>query len=187
MKDIKEETKKSSIKDLHPLGKISLWLDRYEDIFSDFDPRPFSERALSVDFLDEAKRASREKKGNISVNLLIPLYIRDLKKEITIKKRLKEHFKKHYTEVHEEYKKVLRRGFAFVISGIVLMFIATFILFTFKDSSLLTTFLVILLEPGGWFLFWEGLDLIIFESKKKKPSLDFYKKMSRAFIEFDSY
>jgi len=52
----------------------------------------------------------------------------------------------------------------------------------------LLTFLSVLSEPAGWFLFWEGLNLIIFQSKKKVPELDFYKKMSKAkiiFVDFD--
>jgi len=49
------------------------------------------------------------------------------------------------------------------------------------------TFLVILLEPGGWFLFWEGLNLIIFETKEETPDFSFYEKMSKCSINFSSY
>ena len=34
-------------------GNVSLVLESYNDIFSDFDPRNYSERALSDDFLIE--------------------------------------------------------------------------------------------------------------------------------------
>ena len=43
------------------LSNISLSLNSYDDIFSGFDPRPYSQRALSDDFLAESKRASRDK------------------------------------------------------------------------------------------------------------------------------
>ena len=51
---------KHEIKELLEKTQISLWLDDYADIFSDFDPRPFSQRALSDDFLNEAKKVVRE-------------------------------------------------------------------------------------------------------------------------------
>jgi len=67
------------------------------------------------------------------------------------------------------------------------MFLATFILFRYEDKSLLINFLVILLEPGGWFLFWEGLGLIVFKTKERFPDLEFYEKMSKVEILFLSY
>ena len=53
---------------------IPLVLDSYDDIFSDFDPRPYSERAMSGDFLLECKKASAEKKKKIhlSTSLIFP-------------------------------------------------------------------------------------------------------------------
>ena len=42
---------------LQPRKEISFWLDSYDDLFSDFDPRPYAQKGFSEDFLDEAKRA----------------------------------------------------------------------------------------------------------------------------------
>ena len=53
-------------------GSISLLLDSYDDIFSDFDPRPFTHRAVSDDFLIEAKRAALDKDGTLELRFLIP-------------------------------------------------------------------------------------------------------------------
>ena len=36
-------------------AEVGLRLEKYDDIFSDFDVRPYSARALSVDFLEEIK------------------------------------------------------------------------------------------------------------------------------------
>ena len=80
----------------------------------------------------------------------------------------------------------MKKGTIFTVSGIIIMLIATVLLFKFKQEDFLTSFLLILLEPGGWFLFWEGLDLIIFGSKEKSPNLKFYKRMSVANIKFVS-
>ena len=68
-------------------SNISLKVNRYNDIFSSFDPRHYSVRALSVDFLDEAKRASIDKDSKkIELRLLIPRNLRKLEIERTIKK-----------------------------------------------------------------------------------------------------
>ena len=178
----------SKEEDLLAKSEVSLILDTYNDIFSSFDPRPYSQRALSVDFIAEAKRAMRERDGGaVELRFLLPAAKRRIEVENTIKKRLKEHFRKHH-EMHEKEKKgVLRQGWWFIGISLIFMFSAAYILFSYEARSIWKELLVILLEPGGWFLFWEGLNLIIFESKKIKPDLDFYRKMTNAEIVFSHY
>ncbi|HIH39843.1 TPA: hypothetical protein HA219_03945 [Candidatus Woesearchaeota archaeon] len=168
-------------------SEISLSLDNYDDIFSDFDPRPFSQRALSDDFLIEAKKASRDKVSGIELNFLIPKSVRKPSEENIIKKRLKDHFKKHYHSEKQETLNIRRFGARFAGIGIVLMFLATFILFRFPDKSFVMNFLVVLLEPAGWFLLWEGLNQVIFEPRKHREDMEFYRKMSSCEINFFEY
>lgn len=183
-----EEVTEEKMQKLLQKAEISLVLDTYDDIFSDFDPRSFSERALSVDFLDETERASKDKKlGAIEMNFLIPANLREKGKEETIKTRLKSHFRKHLQMVEQERKGILTKGFVFVFFGVLFMIAATFVLYKFHNSTFSETFFVVLLEPAGWFLFWEGLDLLVFESKKLVPKMDFYKKMSKCSISFFTY
>ncbi len=165
--------------------EIRMQLESYNDIFSDFDPRPFSEKALSDDFLAEAKKASGDKTEEIDILFFIAKQKRDAKDEITIKKRLLAHFKRHHLLLHEERKKLVKSGMIFITIGIILMFLATFFIFQY-EHNIFASFSIILLEPASWFLFWEGLNLIIFTSKKKEHELVFYKKMSRARIFFST-
>lgn len=181
---LREEYKQNLLK----MSEISLWLDSYDDIFSDFDSRPFSQRAVSDDFLSEARKASRDKvSGQFELKFIFDANKRNLHNEITIKKRLKEHFKKHFHILQKERGEVMKGGAIYTAVGIILMFIATFILFTYQNMSFIISFLVVILEPAGWFLFWEGLNEVIFKSKKVKPELEFYDKMSKCEISFLSY
>ena len=62
---LKEKTILSNVtngKQLALLRDISIWLETYDDIFSDFDPKAYSERVLSDDFLVEIRKVSYEKK-----------------------------------------------------------------------------------------------------------------------------
>ena len=178
---------KSKKERLLQLSEISLWLDSYEDIFSDFDSRPYNQRALSGDFLTEAKKASLDKDSKIELKLLVPKKKINKKYEDMIVRRLKEHFNKHFRIIENEVKGMKEQGFLFIAFGIVLMFLATLLLFKYGETGFFTSFLIILLEPGGWFLFWEGLDTLLFESKRAKPDLDFYKKMTKCRISFIGY
>ena len=170
------------------MSEISLWIDSYDEIFSDFDPRPYSQRALSDDFLLEAKKASRDNvSGKIELKFLVPKDKRGTADEATIKKRLREHFKKHYTVLKKQQRRIFRLGVFFITAGILLMFSASFVMFQKFENSLWINFLIILMEPAGWFFFWEGLGQVIFETKKQKPEVTFYGKMSKCDIEFLPY
>lgn len=167
---------------------FSLWLDSYDDIFSDFDPRANSQRALSQDFLDEAKRAIRYADSeNYRLTLLIDEKIRDKSEEEIIAKRLHEHFIKHYHMQVKERMKVLKKGIMFIVIGICLLFFATFLLVNYGNESYFLAFFLIIMEPAGWFFSWEGLNLAIFTSKEESPDLEFYKKMLKCEINFSSY
>ncbi|MEM4347675.1 MAG: hypothetical protein QW802_03720 [Candidatus Altiarchaeota archaeon] len=171
------------------MSEISLWLDSYDDIFSDFDPRPYSERALSDDFLSEAKKASRGKaSGMIELKLLIPKHNRDESKEKIIKRRLRDHFRKHSNLLGREIENVKKKGILFTLFGILLMVLATTVLFNQpEEKNFLMSLIVVILEPAGWFLFWHGLDTALFESNKIRPEFEFYQKMSNCDIIFLEY
>jgi Fe2+ transport system protein B len=169
-------------------SEISIWLDTYDDIFSDFDPRPYSQRALSDDFLNETKKASRDKaSGSIQLSFLVPKSLRNTSNESLIRKRLREHFKKHHSLLYDEIMQQKKRGYLLLSVGILIMFTSTFILFKFPEKNLFINFLLTLFEPAGWFLFWEGMSEVIFRSSTKKPDLEFYDKMIKCDILFFEY
>ena len=168
-------------------SEISLWLDSYDDIFSDFDSRPYTNRALSQDFLEEAKRASRDKDiGRIELALLIPKKGRKRKHENLIRKRLLNHFGKHREMVRLEKAKMVKEGSVFAIVGVIVMFTAVMLVY-FNHENFLSNSMLVLLEPAGWFFFWEGLREILLESRVKNQDIEFYNKMSKCYIRFLSY
>jgi hypothetical protein len=185
------EARKMGENEKHELMKssqISLWLEDYEDIFSDFDSRPYSERALSGDFLHEAKNASRDKpSGGLELRFLIPKNKRDQRKEMLIRSRLLDHFGKHHRRLHKESRKVVSHGIIFMIAGVTFMLLASILMPMQSGSNVLSNFLFVLLQPGGWFFLWEGLKFILFESKRESHDLSFYDKMTRCSIIFLSY
>ena len=181
------ELKEDQVKVLLEKSEISLLLDSYDDIFSDFDPRPFSQRALSDDFLQEAKRASRDKvSGTIQLRFLIPAAARKPETEAIIRKRLRDHFKKHFLEFEKDSAEKRKSGMIYSVIGLMLMASAAFISY-YDDGRLYLRMVNVVLEPAGWFTVWYGLDKVFYTSKDKAPDLEFYRKMSKAEVLFDAY
>lgn len=165
-------------------GNISLILESYNDIFSSFDPRPSSERALSDDFLSECKRATIDREEPITLRFLVPHSKRNLKEELEIQFRLKNHFHKHYLEKRKEIRNLRLQGLGWFVLGTIAMILATF----FSERiNFYFNLLKVMLEPAGWFFFWEGLYKIAITAQEKMPSYAFYKKMDPSRVLFLSY
>lgn len=180
-KQISEEEKRK----IFEISEVSLWLDSYDDIFSDFDPRPYSQRAISDDFLEEAKKAVKEKKtGELELRLLVPHAQRDLEKEIIIKRRLREYFRKNFLMLKRERKNIKIKGVMITLVGFALLITASFIHEYFSGTL---NFLLPFLEPVGWFSCWFGLEKIFYTLRQQASEFEFFKKMSRVDIEFISY
>ncbi len=184
---IKENFEEDEKAKIIEASRISLFLDSYDDIFSDFDGRSYIKRSLSNDFLSEAKRASMEKGEGVELHLLVQKKDRSNSTEAVIKRRLKDHFKHHADKLRKEKKNIIKRGIKYIIFGTILMLVAAWFAFEFGEGSFWVTFFIIVMEPGGWFLFWEGFDMVLFESKTNKEEFDFYHKMARADISFMGY
>lgn len=185
----KEELRKpeDGMKKILDMAEISLTLDNYDDIFSDFDPRVYSQRAISHDLLGELKRAIRSKpEGRTHISFIIPRHARNWESEEVIKKRLREHFKKHHLLLADEVKGIKRKGIFMAVFGVLMIMIATYI-YSLELTNFIWHALIIILEPAGWFTAWTGLDEIYYTARQKKEDLDFYENMANAEIEFMSY
>ena len=176
-------------KNLLSKAEISILLDNYDDIFSDFDPRPFTHRALSDDFLIEAKKAVKsagEREDTFDLSFMIPKNQRNFEHEILIKRRLREHFRKHALMIETEITEIKRKGIFLIIFGFITLTLAAIITYYGNGEFLYDVFLIVL-EQSGWFFFWIGGEKFVYENKSKVPELKFYQKMTRCEISFHSY
>ncbi len=162
---------------------VSLWLNSYHDLFSDFDHRNYDVRAISDDFLVEAKKFTSIKSGKLQLRFLVPILKRKKEVEPLIKKRLQDHFQRHFKLLKNEKRKKVKRGILFTILGLTLMVGASAL--SIYTNNFWGKILIIIFEPGGWFLTWMGLDQVFFEGHKE--DFTFYEKMNKCEIEFYTY
>ena len=168
-------------------GNISLILDSYDDIFSDFDPRAYDQRTLSDDFLSECRKAVHSKTEDYSgfeLRLLVSKAKRNSNDEEKIKKRLSLYFEKHYHETLIEIKQIRKHGVFFIVLGAVLTLIGALLA---SKEGLIYHVLIVLFEPAGWFTIWNGFDRVLIEPRKKSQEQLFYKKMTNLDIKFYPY
>ncbi len=163
---------------------LSIWLDSYNDIFSDFDSRPFSGRALSDDFINEAKKIAKEKsEGVITLKLLIPANLRKEAEENSIVKNLQAHFLKSSVHIKTELNRAKRKGFLLTFFGLILMVAANYLV-NIEQKTFLLNAVRIVIEPASWYFVWTGLDMLFSSSKSQQHERDFNLLMAHAEIIF---
>lgn len=163
---------------------ISVWIDNFDDIFSDFDPRTYSERTISDDFLNELRKRTTENNHPINeIRLLLPGTERKAEFERLISKRIHQIIKIGLRHQMNHLKKRRTIGLLFLIIGILLM---VFTMFSENYSKIgwLKNLIYIIAEPSCWFFTWNGLDKLFSSSEKKLPELIFFQKISKAKVNF---
>jgi hypothetical protein len=166
--------------------QLSIWLDTYDDIFSDFDPRPFKERALSDDFINEARKMAKEKpEGEVELKLLLPHELRDADTEQIIIRRLHRHFSQVAALTNVEMNRVKKQGIYQCGIGFLIMIATTYLyLHILSDKIFYLDALRVILEPAGWFFAWTGFENIFVNARHRKPEFLFNEKMAQSEITF---
>jgi hypothetical protein len=166
------------------MNEVKLWLDSYNDIYSNFDSRHYLKRRISEDFLDELRNELKNEqlnKGNII--LLLPQQERDEPSEKIIANSIITHFNKQYNFHKNKCQYKLNKGILLFISGFIIMLLNAWFSFHYKESFT-SIFLRILLEPAGWFLLWAAFDFLFYDYAKLKTIRNFYKQLSKAKVFF---
>lgn len=168
---------------------VMVAIDDYEDIFSDFDTRPFSERSLSDDFLKELSHRTLETpKGELELVLALPKALRKEKDEATIKNRLRKHFKEEIRKLEEKRVFKRRKGAVYLsIAAIALTLEALLIEQAEHISKIVFALAQAIVLPAGWFTAYTGLEKIVQPYEEDAGDYIFFRKMLAASYTFVSY
>lgn len=163
---------------------LSLWLDDYDDIYSDFDSRHYLKRRISEDFLYELKTALKYKKDHVSnLVLLLPQEKRNEENEKMIVENLNQFFYTQFQNQKNRYNQKVKNGILLLLFGIIVMSCAA--LFSInKINSFILILPKVILEPGGWFLLWLALDFLVFDLKNINRERLFFKELSEIKVHF---
>jgi len=159
---------------------IVIALETYDDLFSDFDIRNFSERTISKDFLDEMnlRMSKLDSIDQLRVVFVIPNAHRAKSQEIIILNRIRKFFQYRYTRYCQKDKRIKVRSGVYVLIGLLLLvfanFIYNFVPVVFKDFLLIPS----------WYFIWSGLDQYLSTREGVTRKKRYYGILSNAELEF---
>ncbi|MFN5183261.1 MAG: hypothetical protein ACK5D5_09600 [Bacteroidota bacterium] len=188
MKSGKKYINKFDEKDILTSGiqsnSISIWLDDYDDLFSDFDPRNYGYRNISDDFLFELKKMSVDLSHSAdSIILMLPANKRNLALEKKIILRLRSYLRDNYLERKLELNFAKKKSLLFLFIGFILIFISGYIS-KYQTSILYVRIIFVLTEPSGWYFAWTGFENYFLETQAKLKTVVTFKKLANAKVIF---
>jgi hypothetical protein len=166
------------------MTELNLWLDYYDDIYSDFDSRHYLKRRISDDFLHELRTAVKYKTGHMNdLVLLLPVEKRDETTEQLITNSLKNFFQLRHKEENDAMHRKLQQGLLLLVVGILLILLNAYIAHSNAKNFLITA-VKVLIEPASWFTIWSGFDFLFYDVKMLKKERNFFKQLDEMGIHF---
>jgi hypothetical protein len=162
---------------------VNIWIDKYADVFSDFDTRPLAKRKLSNDLISEIcklVRGNSSAKVEINFNLLDDQ--RNIEVENIIVNNLRTHFANSKKAESEIVRKTTRLGYLLTFVGFSIILIFAYVSSLVKGIFFLNS-LPVLIEPLAWFVTWTGLDHI-FKQFGNDKGMDINSRMLGSAISF---
>jgi hypothetical protein len=164
--------------------KIEISLDKYEDIYNEWDPTPFKKRDIEEEFIQYVIDSSTD--IPMKYNLDLELYLPEKKKDETKEKNAKAAIKSYFNYLLDRNKRTLKTAVARCLRsafiGIVLL---TVYYVSLRDSSNgLARVFIEGISILGWVALWdvgEELLLNIVKTWNKRRNL---KRISKAKVEF---
>lgn len=181
------DPERTSREALLKLSEISIWLDGYDDVFSDFDPRPYQSRGLSDDFTQVASRAAAARPGDgLELKFLVPRQVRSKPVERLVAERIRAHFQGQALRTHFAIRGLRRRGLVLTLASVPLLLFGAWVQ-NADWPHFLRSLLSVLTTPAGWFMVFHGLDQVFYSPAKLKAEYEFACRMAECEISFAGY
>ena len=162
---------------------INIWIDKYSDVFSDFDTRPLVKRKLSNDLIAEiCKLVNINATAHVQLSFNILEDPRDAEVENIIIKHLKTHFTNSRNAEKMKVKRTTKLGYFLTLLGFAIILIFAYLASLAKGVFFLNS-LPVLIEPLAWFVTWTGLEHI-FKHFGADKGMDINSRMLEASISF---
>lgn len=164
---------------------IEVSLDKYEDIYNEWDPTPFKRRDIEPEFMDYLLDSSYDipHKYNLDIKLYLPKSKEDEKKE----KNAKAAMKSYFNYMLDRNKKHLFDSISRCVKSLFIsLLLLGFYIATSSESDLGELSSVLIEGVGilGWVAMWNVGEEILFKGINKISKRKIIKRLSDAKVEF---
>jgi len=185
--------------DKHGLGKVyqvdpatgaflvEVALDRYEDVFNEWDPAPYKRRDLDPDLLTYLSESSLDipLRYELSLSMTVPPEVADAEKEKLVGDGIRNYFAFEVRQTRRRLGRVHRTTAAYLLCAVGLL-IATTYAGRLEAGSFVLEMLRQGITIGAWVFAWESLSRFLFDHRQVRRELRGLQRFERAALRFSS-
>ena len=164
---------------------VEVALNRYEDVFNEWDPAPTKRRDLDPDLLAYLTECSLDipLRYELSLSFTVPSEIRDAEKEGRVGAGIRNYFAFETRQMRRRLGQIYRTTVAYMVCALLLL-IATIYANRLENRGMLTQILVEGVTIGAWVFAWESLSRFLFHHNQVKRDLRRLRRFERAMMCF---
>ncbi|MCB2292396.1 hypothetical protein LGK95_02435 [Clostridium algoriphilum] len=164
---------------------IQVAIDKYTDIFNDWDNAPFRKRDMDPDlaiFLENCFEEIPEKHG-VDICFYLPKEGKDVNREESLIAGIKTYYSFYLHQEIKVLKNNYHKIFKYVFASLCLLAVSVFLGANVGDNIILGT-IQQGFNIGGWVFLWEVISMVIFRGREVSSEISKYQRFLNSLIYF---
>ena len=164
---------------------IQVALDKYNDIFNDWDNAPFKKRDMDPDlaiFLENCFEEIPDKYG-VDICFYLPKEGKDVNREESLIAGIKTYYSFYLHQEIKVLKSNYHKIFNYVVASLSLLAVSVFLSTTVGDNIFLGT-IQQGFNIGGWVFLWEVISMVFFRGREVSSEISKYQRFLSSLIYF---
>jgi hypothetical protein len=164
---------------------VEVALDRYEDVFNEWDPAPYKRRDLDPDLLTYLNESSLDipLRYELTVSFTVPAEASDLEKEKLVSDGIRNYFAFEARQMRRKLWQIYRTTAAYLICAVLLL-IATTYANRMSVNNVLLEVLRQGITIGAWVFAWECISGFLFDHRSMRSEFRRLQRFKRALLCF---
>jgi len=164
---------------------IQVAIDKYTDIFNEWDRAPFRKRDMDPDlaiFLENCFEEIPAKQG-VDICFYLPKEGKDVSREELLIAGIKTYYSFYLHQEIKILKENYRRLFKYLLSSLSLLAVSVFLSTSVGNNIILGT-VQQGFNIGGWVFLWEVISIVVFRGREVSSEISKYQRFLNSLIYF---
>lgn len=164
---------------------IQVALDKYTDIFNDWDNSPFKKRDMDPDLAEFLENCFDEipKEDGLDICFYLSKEIQDVKREEVLISGIKTYYSFYLHEAMKSAKEKYRSMIEYMAASFSLLAVSVFLNINFGKDIMMGT-IQQCFNVGGWMFLWEAFSMFFFRRRTVLSEISKYQRFLKSMIFF---